>query len=74
VANLDPNRLQRLHRYWQAANYLTIGQIYLQENPAARAAAAGAHQAAAARTLGNLAGPQLHLRASEPPDPQQEEW
>ena len=33
MANLDPNRLQNLHRYWQAANYLTIGQIYLQENP-----------------------------------------
>src|SRR5665213_2102706 len=32
MANLDPKRLQNLHRYWQAANYLTIGQIYLQEN------------------------------------------
>ena len=36
MANLDPNRLQNLHRYWQAANYLTIGQIYLQENPLLR--------------------------------------
>jgi xylulose-5-phosphate/fructose-6-phosphate phosphoketolase len=25
-----------LHRYWQAANYLTIGQIYLQDNPLLR--------------------------------------
>src|SRR4051812_27010383 len=25
--------LGRMHRYWQAANYVTIGQIYLQENP-----------------------------------------
>ncbi|HEY8686430.1 MAG TPA: phosphoketolase, partial [Chloroflexota bacterium] len=25
--------LSRMHRYWQAANYLTIGQIYLQNNP-----------------------------------------
>ena len=25
-----------MHRYWQAANYLTIGQIYLQENPLLR--------------------------------------
>ena len=33
MTNLDPKRLQNLHRYWQAANYLTIGQIYLQENP-----------------------------------------
>ncbi len=36
MANLDKNRLQNLNRYWQAANYLTIGQIYLQENPLLR--------------------------------------
>src|SRR5438552_11689137 len=29
---LAPQLLDRMHRYWQAANYLTIGQIYLQEN------------------------------------------
>jgi xylulose-5-phosphate/fructose-6-phosphate phosphoketolase len=28
--------LDRMHRYWQAVNYLTIGQIYLQENPLLR--------------------------------------
>jgi xylulose-5-phosphate/fructose-6-phosphate phosphoketolase len=44
MANLDPSRLRNMNRYWQAANYLTIGQIYLQENPpAARAASAGTH-------------------------------
>src|SRR4029450_8799066 len=36
MANFDPNRLQHMHRYWCAANYLTIGQIYLQENPLLR--------------------------------------
>ena len=36
MAELDPNRLKDLHRYWCAANYLTIGQIYLQENPLLR--------------------------------------
>ncbi len=25
MANLDAKRLQNLNRYWQAANYLTIG-------------------------------------------------
>jgi xylulose-5-phosphate/fructose-6-phosphate phosphoketolase len=25
-----------MHRYWQAANYLTVGQIYLQANPLLR--------------------------------------
>ncbi|HEX7737334.1 MAG TPA: phosphoketolase family protein [Ktedonobacteraceae bacterium] len=29
----DQHRLERMHRYWCAANYLTVGQIYLKENP-----------------------------------------
>src|SRR5215472_16033697 len=32
-APLAPDLLARMHRYWQAANYLTVGQIYLQDNP-----------------------------------------
>ena len=28
--------LERLNRYWNAANYLTVAQIYLQENPLLR--------------------------------------
>lgn len=33
---LSATQLQRMQHYWQAANYLTIGQIYLQENPLLR--------------------------------------
>jgi len=33
---LSPDLLDRMHRYWNAANYLTIGQIYLKENPLLR--------------------------------------
>ncbi len=33
---LAPDLLYKLHRYWMAANYLTVGQIYLQENPLLR--------------------------------------
>lgn len=33
---LSLDRLKQLDRYWRAANYLTIGQIYLQENPLLR--------------------------------------
>ncbi len=33
---LSDEMLARMHRYWQAANYLTIGQIYLQANPLLR--------------------------------------
>src|SRR5438045_5614442 len=35
---LAPQLLDRMQRYWQAANYLTIGQIYLQDNPLLREA------------------------------------
>jgi len=33
MVNLDQNRLKLIDAYWRAANYLTVGQIYLQENP-----------------------------------------
>jgi len=33
---LSDELLGRMQRYWQAANYLTVGQIYLQANPLLR--------------------------------------
>src|ERR1700736_6412579 len=30
---LDPELLRRMDAYWRAANYLSVGQIYLSENP-----------------------------------------
>ena len=33
---LSADELDLMQRYWQAANYLTIGQIYLQANPLLR--------------------------------------
>jgi xylulose-5-phosphate/fructose-6-phosphate phosphoketolase len=30
---IDSNQLGLMDAYWRAANYLTVGQIYLQENP-----------------------------------------
>ena len=33
---LIPYMLDRMNRYWRAANYLCIGQIYLFENPLLR--------------------------------------
>jgi xylulose-5-phosphate/fructose-6-phosphate phosphoketolase len=30
---LPPDLLEKMQLYWQAANYLTVGQIYLQANP-----------------------------------------
>ena len=30
---LSPDLLEKMDAYWRAANYLTVGQIYLQDNP-----------------------------------------
>jgi xylulose-5-phosphate/fructose-6-phosphate phosphoketolase len=30
---LDPDLARRMDAYWRAANYLTVGQIYLKDNP-----------------------------------------
>jgi beta-galactosidase len=53
--------------YWRAANYLSVGQIYLYDNPLLkRAAEARARQAHAAGALGHDAGTEFHLCAPEP--------
>jgi xylulose-5-phosphate/fructose-6-phosphate phosphoketolase len=36
MSNIDQARLNLMQRYWDAANYLTVGQIYLQANPLLR--------------------------------------
>jgi xylulose-5-phosphate/fructose-6-phosphate phosphoketolase len=33
---LSQDELSRIHRYWSAANYLSVGQIYLHDNPLLR--------------------------------------
>lgn len=33
---LDPELLHRMDAYWRAANYLSVGQIYLYDNPLLR--------------------------------------
>jgi xylulose-5-phosphate/fructose-6-phosphate phosphoketolase len=33
---LDPDTLRRIDAYWRAANYLSVGQIYLLDNPLLR--------------------------------------
>ena len=33
---ISPDLLARMDAYWRAANFLTVGQIYLQENPLLR--------------------------------------
>lgn len=33
---IEAKELELIHRYWQAANYLSVGQIYLLDNPLLR--------------------------------------
>ncbi len=33
---LDPEQLERINAWWRAANYLSVGQIYLMDNPLLR--------------------------------------
>ena len=40
---LPPDLLNRMQRYWSAANYLTAAQIYLRENPLLREPLAAGH-------------------------------
>jgi xylulose-5-phosphate/fructose-6-phosphate phosphoketolase len=40
---LSPDQLDRIHRYWSAANYLAVGQIYLIDNPLLQAPLAPEH-------------------------------
>jgi xylulose-5-phosphate/fructose-6-phosphate phosphoketolase len=35
-SGLTPHELQLIHSYWSAANYLSVGQIYLMDNPLLR--------------------------------------
>ena len=55
--------------YWRAANYLSVGQIYLYDNPLLKQIPdQGSHQATSPGPLGNNTGSELHLRSSEPGD------
>ena len=51
-----------MNAYWRAANYLSVGQIYLYDNPLLRTAQGGARQASTPRSLGHHAGTEFHLR------------
>ena len=68
---LSDHELGLIDAYWRAANYLSVGQIYLLDNPLLREPLrARARQAATARPLGHDARAQLHLRPPEPGHPQ----
>jgi len=54
---LNPDLLQKMHAYWRAANYLSVGQIYLYDNPLLkRPLKLSDVKAAGGRTLGTTPG------------------
>ena len=40
---LSPDELDRMHAWWRAANYLSVGQVYLLDNPLLREPLTRAH-------------------------------
>ena len=69
-ARMDRSELELLNAYWRAANYLSVGQIYLLDNPLLRRPLEPEH--VKPRLLGHWGttpGPELRLRAHEPRDP-----
>ena len=69
-ATLDAHELARMDAYWRAANYLSVGQIYLKDNPLLREPLALEH--VKPRLLGHWGttpGPEPHLRAPQPRHP-----
>ena len=40
---LSAEELRKMHAYWRAANYLSVGQIYLFDNPLLKEPLARAH-------------------------------
>src|SRR5262245_46928529 len=40
---LEADELRKMHAYWRAANYLSVGQIYLFDNPLLKEPLTAAH-------------------------------
>ena len=69
VMPLDDKTLAKLNGWWRAANYLSVGQIYLLDNPLLRTPLT--RDDVKPRLLGHWGttpGPELPLRAPEPRD------
>ena len=67
---LDTDELRLIDAWWRAANYLSVGQIYLLDNPLLREPLSPQH--VKPRLLGHWGttpGLNMHLRAPQPGDP-----
>ena len=70
TVTLPPDELARIDAYWRAANYLSVGQIYLLDNPLLREPLRPEH--VKPRLLGHWGttpGPEPPLRPPQPGHP-----
>ncbi len=59
---LDTEQLRKIDAYWRAANYLSVGQIYLLDNPSIETTTQKRTcETPATRSLGYDTRPELHL-------------
>ena len=63
---LAPELLRKMNAYWRAANYLSVGQIYLYDNPLLKEPLNLSMLSRWWLALGNDAGTKFHLCAFEP--------
>ena len=67
---LPAEELRRLDAYWRAANYLTVGQLYLRDNPLLREPLQVEHiKPLILGHWGTTPGLNFHLRAPQPANP-----
>ncbi len=59
LTNIEQARFDLMNKYWNAANYLTVGQIYLLDNPLLKEPLRPEH--IKPRLLGHFTGIELHL-------------
>ena len=70
LSDVEPVDVEMMDAWWRASNYLTVGQIYLQDNPLLREPLTAEH--IKPRLLGHWGtspGLSLHLRARVAADP-----
>ena len=64
---LTPELLHKMDAYWRAANYLSVGQLYLYDNPLLKKPLELSHvKPLVVGHWGTTPGPEFHLCSPEP--------
>ena len=68
MSSLGREHLEKMDAYWRAANYLSVGQIYLKDNPLLDRPLTSTTSSLACSAIGEQRRTQFHLHPSEPAD------